>query len=161
MNKKKNISDAQRELIETLANNELLVGSLYKIYADKFPKFKHFWEKLITDEKNHGTWLKTLLSDVDKGKLLINEDRFNAETIMSFTKYVKDLKDIALKEDFTVINALSYARDIESALIERGFFKVYETDSPILKIVLNDLEKVTTAHEKMVIEEWQKATNYS
>ncbi len=132
----------QMTTINTLADHEAVIGALYKKYAEKFEN-SDFWNELFRQERIHYQWLHTL-SDTSNGKIYFDDNRFPIVAITGSIDHIKKL--IEDSPQHTLVNALSFALDIEQGLIERKYFEVFQTDAPEVKHILTDLQKATEEH---------------
>ena len=55
------------------------------------------------------------------------------------------------------IGALSTAKDLENALIEKNYLEVYATDNPQIVNVMNKLREATNEHRKRISEAFDEA----
>lgn len=137
---------AKREIIDLLAENELGLKQLYEFYAKTFPKEAVFWLDIANDEKEHAMALLSLKERVDDIYVYFDEKRFTPEAIQSTKDYIDERIKYVIENKIDLLTALSVARDLENSLIERNYFKVFETDVPEIKNVLKKLEKETLEH---------------
>lgn len=147
-------------VLKMMAKNEELVSSLYRIYSEKFAVHKDFWFGLAVEEIEHSAWILDLNKKVLEGDVRFNESRFNVYAIENFRDYMNELIDIANTQEITLESALSNALNIESSLIEKKFFDVFEADSGELKEVLNLLAISTKRHAKLVRALWNKTKKH-
>ena len=152
------LKQKQVEVIEILAKHEEAAGQLYEEYAQRFPDYKDFWSTLTGDEMEHAVWIRGLHSQIEEGSVYFKEGRFKMEAIKNSLDYLKGRLTEAQKEEISLIKALSIARDIEKALIEKKFFEVFEGDSVELKEVLLNLEAATKEHMDRIEKVWAKHT---
>ncbi len=47
------LSETQLKVIELLAEYEIMIGRLYKEYAQKLLEWKDFWSRLSAEERGH------------------------------------------------------------------------------------------------------------
>lgn len=78
------LSETQLKVIELLAEYEIMIGRLYKEYAQKFLDWKDFWSRLSAEERGHAKWIQKLRSKIKEGSVYFKEDRFNEEAIKLF-----------------------------------------------------------------------------
>jgi hypothetical protein len=138
------------ENIELLILNEQLVGSLYSIYAEKFPEEKDFWLKIASEESTHAELLEKVEIAMQEAPSLFKAGRFNIPDIELSISFVKDL--IKKSENFTLLNALFMARDIENSIIEKYFFKVIADDSYFIQSTFARIEQETKKHRDKIQE---------
>jgi rubrerythrin len=142
------LQDAEIHELETLARHEEAVGELYDTYAEVFPQRNNFWKQLAIEERGHATWLRNMYPHVEDNSVTFDEGRFNVKALETSIRY---LKKWALEaRDIELINALSIAMDIEGGIIERNYFKVFDSDNEDLKQVFNSLVEACKQHKKRV-----------
>lgn len=140
----------QFKLLESFIKNERLLAELYKIYAEKFPKFKDFWSNLVSDEINHAHMIEGFYSEVKKGNILFSSERFREEPIEGIIVHVQKKKVEAFKKSITIKGALSVAFEIENGMIEEKCFDVFWETSKELKDVFSKIKKETIEHRNKV-----------
>lgn len=141
-------------VLEALAKNEELLNELYNLYAGKFPDFREFWLEIAKDELEHASWIRALYSKIKEGSLSFSKDRLKKEAIEAYSKYVKDEINSISKEKISLKEALLTTLEVEKALIEREYFKVFDTDLLTLRQVLLNLDFATHEHIKRVEKVW-------
>lgn len=146
----------QIEIIELLAEHEKEIGRLYREYAHQFSEQKDFWSKIAREELEHARWIFKLHSKAKEGSLFFKQGRFKVEAIRTSLEYIKN--QIAEAQNNKISNkyALSVARDIESGLIEKKFFEVFEPDCREIKQVLLDLAVATREHYNRIEQVWKE-----
>jgi len=71
-------------------------------------------------------------------------------------KVIELLAEYEIMIEISLIKALSIARDIESGLIEKKFFEVFEGDPIELKHVLLNLVAATREHYNRIEKAWKE-----
>ncbi|HBY56922.1 MAG TPA: hypothetical protein DEG96_03550 [Candidatus Atribacteria bacterium] len=153
------LKEKQIETIELLAEHEKIISCLYKEYARKFPEQKDFWLKIAGEEIEHSDWIYELKSKIKEESLYFKERRFKTEAIKTSVEYIKKQITKAQNEKMSIKNALSVARDLESGLIEKKFFEVFEPDCREIKQVLLDLATATREHYNRIEKAWNNKKN--
>jgi len=148
--------ETQLKVIKLLAEHEKVISQLYKEYARKFPEQKVFWSKISAEEVEHASWIINLHSQAEKGSLYFKEGRFKIEAIETSLEYVKSQITEAQNNKISAKNALSVARDLESGLIEKKFFEVFEPDCREIKQVLLNLAAATREHYNRIEKVWKE-----
>lgn len=146
----------QIEIVELLAEHEKEISRLYQEYARKLPEQKDFWSKIAREEIEHASWIFKLRSKVKEGSLYFKEERFKIEAIKTSLEYVKSRIAEAQNNKISAKHALSVARDLESGLIEKKFFEVFEPDCREIKEVLLDLAAATREHYHRIEKAWKE-----
>jgi len=148
------LTETQLKVIKLLAEHEKAISQLYREYARKFPEQKDFWSKIAAEEIEHASWIFKLRSQAEKGSLYFKEGRFKIEAIKTSLEYVKSQITEAQNNKISAKNALSVARDLESGLIEKKFFEIFEPDCREIKQVLLDLAAATREHCNRIEKIW-------
>lgn len=146
----------QIEIVELLAEHEKEISRLYQEYARKLPEQKDFWSKIAREEIEHASWIFKLRSKVKEGSLYFKEGRFKIEAIKTSLEYLKSRIAEAQNNKISAKHALSVARDLESGLIEKKFFEVFEPDCREIKEVLLDLAAATREHYHRIEKVWKE-----
>jgi rubrerythrin len=136
-----------QNIVLELAENELAVHDLYKHYAKTFPDLKDFWDHIAKDEMDHCETLKELNDLQINGEVVIDNNRFQIEAIESARRY---LQEKIAEQNPNLGEALLNARKIEDSLLEKDVFKIFETDSPVLKSALGFINQETKKHLEAV-----------
>ena len=150
------LAETQLKAIKLLAEHEKAIGQLYKEYARKFPEQKDFWSKIAAEEIKHASWIFKLRSQTEEGSLYFKEGRFKTEAIKTSLEYLKSQITEAQNKKISAKNALSVARNLESGLIEKKFFEVFEPDCREIKQVLLDLAAATREHYNRIEKVWKE-----
>ncbi len=146
-----------RTIMEMLANHELALKELYQTYAERVPALKDLWLKLAADEQRHSDWLDAVTSKVGPDKLLAPCRWPRPVAIESSLRYVQVQILRARQAEVTPLAALSIAKDLENALLEKEFFKVAEEVCPEVRVVLGRLVAATQKHWQTVAEALDRA----
>jgi hypothetical protein len=146
-----------RTIVEMLANHELALKQLYQTYALRFPQFKDLWLKLVADEQHHADWLNSLLAKTGPANPLAPCCWPRPTAIESSLKYIQGEILRARRPEVTSMGALSIARDLESSLLEKEFFKVAQGASPEVREVLGRLVTGTKGHREAIVQALDQA----
>ena len=142
-------------ILGALKDHELALADLYQVYAETFPECKDLWSELSREEIQHANWLDTLQTEIEKSDEDFIVERFPIAAIEHSIGYVKQLGARAHQSDFTLINALSTALQLEKALIENKYFEVLEGDSAKTRHALDRLAQSTHIHYEKLHKAWR------
>ena len=145
-----------RTVIGKLATNEESIARLYRRYADAFPTLREFWSSLASEEVGHASCIRSLGRQIGTPSLFMDENRFNAAAIQTFTDYLNGELSRLNKEEIPVIEALSVTLYIEQSLIESRFLELFRADSAELQYTLAKLRDETLAHRNRAKETLEK-----
>lgn len=140
-----------QKIVQLLAEHELALKELYEAYAKVLPAQKDLWLRLAQDEQRHANWLDSLLAT----KLAHDSAPCvwpRPTAIETSLKYVRAQILRARQAQVTLLVALAVARDLESALLEKEFFKVAQGACPEVRAVLDRLTAATEVHWQVVAE---------
>ena len=142
----------QMNVVDLLINNEVNVGKLYRAYAKRFREHCNFWADLASGEVEHAFWIRKLASKIADGTVFVNENRFNAAAIKTFSRYLESELTKANESGISLIAALTTALYIEESLIEQKYFEVFDGDSIEFKKTMIDLANGTKDHRSKIKE---------
>jgi len=145
------LNNGPRTIVKMLSDHELALKELYQTYAAKLPSLKDFWLSLAEDEQRHSDWLQSLISHAgtDDSQDLGCWPRSAA--VASSLKYIRAQTTRAKQGEITLLVALAIAKDLESALLEKEFFRVADGTSPKVRAVLGRLVAATERHGRAVM----------
>lgn len=139
----------QDKVFESLAKNEVAVSHLYRAYAEKFPRYRDFWLDLANEEIEHSRWINKLFSQTEDS-VHFDADRFDKHVYQVTLKHMEEKIDQAKNEKISFKDALSIALEIETGMLERGYFEVFEGVSTELKEILHNLAVETEEHTNRI-----------
>ena len=151
------MTENTRTIVEMLANHELALKELYQTYAEKVPSFKDLWLKLAEDEQRHSDWLDSLVSKVASADPQTPCCWPRPAAIESSLTYIQIQILRASQTEVTPLAALSIAKDLENALLEKEFFKIADDACPEVRAVLGRLVAGTRKHWQAVTDALDKA----
>ena len=140
------------DVLAMLIRHELSIMQLYENFAIMFRVHEVFWQNLAADEKRHADWLKGLRSDSNAGEWLTSNIQLKPEAVKTSIEYVENQTARAKHGDLSSLQALSIARDLESALLERQFYKLKNSVPKEITPVLTNLTYETENHLKIITE---------
>ena len=143
-------------VLELLAENEEHIARLYRLYAEKLPKFRDFWTRLADEEIEHASWIRDFAGGVKDNTLYLNEKRFPREALQTYREYLEGSMEKAIRKGVDTISAFTTAFYIEESLIELKFFEVIDSGSEDFDKVLLRLKKATVEHNNIIKEYWAK-----
>ena len=85
------------------------------------------------EEVDHAGWIRHLYRRVEEGTASLNKEGFRLEGILDFLKYAEERLKEAQEEKLPFMHALDMALDLESALLERKFYQLFEADSEAME----------------------------
>lgn len=140
------IVNAQRRIIDRLAEWEELAGSLYMAYADRFPEQGPTWRQLAREEQTHAAALGAIRKMLDAGHLLENVGQFDGDLIEQEVEEVRRALKRAGQPDLKLDEAVSTARAIENSVIESQFYNTVTCSAPEFERIAQRLRGDTHRH---------------
>ncbi len=146
------VTNDQMYALSMLMESERRIGELYSIFAGQFPEQSVFWTKLATEEDAHAVWIRTLLAGLRDGTVEFDAQRFSPEAYQLFLDYLSRIISQATTYNASLFQALTVAKDIESALLEKNFSGIFLAQTPEANKVLRRLHAATEEHLRRVTE---------
>lgn len=140
----------EKIIIDLLIKNEESISRLYQKYSKMFNN-SAFWQELAKEERIHAQWLKSLTGG---NEVRIKNDYFNAAAIEYMINSVEN--QFESDKEISLIEGLATSISNENSMLEKDFFKVFETDNFEVKNIMDGLAKDTARHAKSLEEELQK-----
>lgn len=152
------IDDVNR-IIYLLAEHKKSVSHLYDSYAIKFPD-RPYWKGLAAAKQKNYQIIQTIYFDAKDPATqttVFDENVFRSIAIKTSLEWIERL--IAEVERHTIVNALSYALDLEQAKIEQRYFDIFKTESKQIQDILPGLGQEAQQHVDLLRQELEKVRN--
>lgn len=132
------------QMLQKLIENEELLARLYTTYSNVFPKNREFWLGLANEELKHARMIREISSG-NVPSVEVKANNFDMKIFQISQDYITDKQTQAGSGDLSMKDAVTIALDIETGMLERGYFDVFTGDSPefnkLLKILLKETQK--------------------
>ena len=139
------------EAIEALAENEMLISWLYKMFAERFPDYRDLWGRMAEEETQHAGMIRSVVPEVKEGTVRFKTEGLDKTSIDMFHDYLKFSLARAREQDIPLRDAFETALAIEHDLIERSFFDLFETDTSELALIFEGLASSTIEHHRRLV----------
>jgi hypothetical protein len=139
-------------IVELLARNEVALGRLYQGYAAALPSLSDLWLRLAGEEQHHAEWLRSLTSRIAATDPPSACSWPRRAAVESSLKHIETQVLRANQPGLTVVAALSIAKDLESSLLEKEFFRAVQGICPEVEAVLSRLIAATEKHRQLVVD---------
>jgi rubrerythrin len=136
-------------VLQLMAENEEAVARLYHSYAEKFPQYRTFWTELANEEHKHSRLLQKLPQKSNLS-VEVDESRYDVKAFQVSMEYLERKLAQTADKGLSMKEALSTALDIETGMLERGYFEVFEGDTPEFKRTLETLSDATEKHTNKI-----------
>ncbi len=140
------------EAIELLAENEMVISRIYRVFSERFPDYHDFWEKMAEEEIRHADMIRSVVPEVREGTVRFNAQRFDETSVGMFRDYLRFSLARAGEQDIPLKDAFETALAIEHDLIERSFFDLFETDAGELMLIFEGLASSTREHHRRLLQ---------
>lgn len=135
----------ESDLMGLLAGHELALARLYEVCSDVFPDKRDLWRGLAMEERGHAETLERLRSDPDVVRWSLHDSNLKPQAVRSSTAYVDTQLRRVQEGSVGALRALSIAKDLEDALVEKQFAKLDPTafprSAPVLEAFIADIQR--------------------
>jgi rubrerythrin len=145
------------ETIELLAENEMLISRIYRVFSERFPDCRDFWEKMAEEEIQHADMIRAVVPEVKEGTVRFKEQHLDETSVGMFRDYLKVSLASAGERDIPLKDAFETALAIEHDLIERSFFDLFEADTGELNLIFEGLASSTREHHRRLVQAVEKS----
>jgi hypothetical protein len=143
------------EVLQLLEKHELSIATLYETFGSVLLESKNAWMAIAHEERLHAKWINTLSKYVKDGKIAFEKTKITTQSIKTAIDYIENQKNKTLREKSDLKQCLNIAINIEKALLENAFFRVFKLDVPATQKIRTRLEEETKGHiEKLV--QWRE-----
>ena len=142
-----------------LAENERAAARLYKSFETKSAEHGDFWGELAKEELQHAEWIEELKPGAEEGTVRINKEEFPIEMLEGSIETINAIAERAENNKQSLseyCDQLEVAHELEKGMIEKKFFKAFDTDNDLVKSILEKLQDATLDHQRRVEKEWNK-----
>lgn len=144
------MSNVAIKITKLLADIELTVSKLYKVYAQKYPEHKDFWEGLVKEEEHHAELMGSLIQQLKKGLIRLDEKRCAENAVRTVLNYVEDHLAKAKRYAVSETSAFLTAFKIEKNVLEKDFCSFFEADTPEFKETCKTITWETEQHRNKI-----------
>jgi len=140
------------ETIELLAENEMVISRIYKVFSERFPEYHDFWETMAEEEIQHADMIRSVVPEVKEGAVRFKAQGLDETSVGMFRDYLKFSLARAREQDIPLEDAFETALAIEHDLLERSFFDLFEADTRELMLVFEGLASSTREHHRRLVQ---------
>ncbi len=133
-------------IVAHLAMQEEAIAELYGQFCSSLPEMESFWDRLVVEERAHAEVIWKLHELKKTSKIHLNTRKFSIDAIRTNLDFIRRQTEDCQQDGITLIRALSLAVDIERGLIEKEFFRIFESDSPRIINEFESLEQHSAEH---------------
>jgi rubrerythrin len=140
------------EVIQLLAENEMVISRIYRVFSERFPEYRDFWETMAAEEIQHADMIRSVVPEVKEGTVRFKAQHFDETSAGMFSDYLKFSLARAGEQHIPLKNAFETALAIEHDLIERSFFDLFEADTGELMLIFEGLASSTREHHRRLVQ---------
>jgi rubrerythrin len=139
--------EAQVNHATLLERYEEAISALYKVYAQLFPELKDPWQRLAGDEIRHAEWMRTLRARIQDGSVRLSRQHMaTTGQVLDGIDHMEIEMARAQEGNVSVVAALAIGVQLERSILERDWYRSFETDSAELQRVFQSLAAETAKH---------------
>ena len=134
------LTDDQKELVALFVKQEFLIGSLYKLYAKRYPEYRGFWTEMAVEESQHAALIRRITEGDSTNKIKFSEGELRSSILVSSIKFIEGIiTEFRNNKQFPIAQAVGIALQLEKGLCEGKVFQHFEGDSDDVRKVMNSL----------------------
>jgi hypothetical protein len=145
------INSDQKELVELFLKQEILIGTLYKLFANRYPEYRVFWTEMAMEEHQHASWIKRLTERDPTDKFNFSQGELRSDHLASSIESIEGIiSGFKNNKAFPITQAVSIALHLEKALWEKKVFQFFEGDSDEVRKIMDTLNLEQEIHIKKI-----------
>ena len=145
------IDSDQKKLVELFIKQEVLIGSLYKLFANRYPEYKVFWTEMAMEEHQHATCIRRLIERDPSDKLKFTQGELRSNDLVTSIESIEGLiSGFNNNKEFTITQAVGIALHLEKALWEKKVFQYFEGDCDEVRKIMDTLNLEQKIHIKKI-----------
>jgi hypothetical protein len=146
-----NINSGQKRLVELFIKQEVLIGSLYKNFANRYPEHRIFWTKMAKEENSHASCIRRLIERDPTNKIKFSQGDLRSTDVASSIEYIEGIiSEFNNNMELPITQAVGIALLLEKALWEKRVFQYFEGDSDEVKKTMDALNLEQEIHIKKI-----------
>lgn len=145
------LNSDQKELVELFVKQEFLIGTLYKLFAKRYPDYKEFWTEMAIEEYQHASLIQRITETDSTDKFNFSQGELRSSSLTASMKFIENIiSEFKNNTDFPITQAVSIALQLEKALWEKKVFEFFEGDSEEVRKIMNSLNLEQGIHIKKI-----------
>lgn len=144
------VDQALFELMGALIENEQRLQHYYELMGDYVPEHRSVWQALQAQEQGHGKLLQQIRRMVEESPTRFAAGKFTANAARTMTRDVNGMIEKIERGEVHPKYAISFAADIEQALLESHLEQAIKTDVVEVQNMLSGLSEDTASHRGLL-----------
>ncbi len=142
------LTEDQKNIIDLFVKQELLIEKLYQLFAERYPAYKDFWNKMAKEEYQHSVLIHRM---IDSEAVIFTQGELRSEYLNSSIEFIdKFIAEFKKDKGYPIEHAALKATQLEKGLWERNVFQHFESDSEDVKKVMETLNSEQKFHIKKI-----------
>ena len=142
------LDDNQKQIIALFVKQELVIEKLYQLFAERYPDYRDFWNKMAKEEYQHSVLVERI---THSDSITFSQGELRVESLNSSINYIESfMKEFKNDKNFPIDKAALKATQLEKGLWERKVFEYFESDSDEVKKILDSLNSEQRFHIKKI-----------
>lgn len=150
------MEDYQEKLISLFQEMETKLGVVYGEFEKKFPDEAEFWSAMRLDEERHVRWVGELARYAKTGEIAFIDGRTRTYTIGTIVDGIEKAIEKAMLPGFSIMDALTFAKNIEMALVEKNVFGQFHAKTQKQKDLMLKLSHAIDVHADKTRNKWME-----
>jgi len=138
--------------LELMIEHEEAIRKIYERFAELFADQRALWGEMAKEELRHADCLRGLWASEPIRRWFQITPEFKRLAIQGSIDYVEAQRKRAERGELDLLEALSIAKDLEEALIEKQFVRLNISGPEEVKKVVRELVADTHRHRKRIAE---------
>jgi hypothetical protein len=140
-----------KKLVELFIKQEVLIGSLYKLFAYRYPEHKAFWTRMAQEEHQHASCIRRLIERDPTDKIIFAQGELRSNDLASSIEFIEGLiAEFKNNKELPITQAVGTALLLEKALWEKKVFKYFEGDGDEVRKIMATLNLEQEIHIKKI-----------
>ncbi len=142
------LNEDQKNILDLFVKQELLIEKLYQLFAERYPAYKDFWNKMAKEEYQHSILIHRI---TESDSIVFSQGELRSEYLNSSMDFIeKFIGEFKKDKSFPIEQAALKATQLEKGLWERNVFQYFETDSEDVKKIMETLNSEQKFHIKKI-----------
>jgi hypothetical protein len=145
------LNSDQKKLVELFIKQEVLIGSLYKLFAYRYSEHKIFWTRMAKEEHQHASCIRRLIERDSTDKVTFSHGELRSNELASSIEFIESLiSEFNNNKELPLTQAVGIALLLEKALWEKKVFQCFEGDCDEVRKVMDTLNFEQDIHIKKI-----------
>ncbi len=140
----------QQRILLLYLQMELNMATLYELFAGSFPDHRDLLLSLVSEEREHASWIRYLLDQALQEKIRFVEGKLRTSTLETLNRYLSETIARHRQTPYDIVHAAVIVLDLERSLIEKNVFRAFHDDSAEVSRILQVLVEEQERHVRKI-----------